>query len=30
MPINGTDTCWAVETPVRYYLKSFGKVGEDT
>ena len=27
MPVNGSDTCWAVETPILYYLESFGRVG---
>eukprot|EP00884_Botryococcus_braunii_P007130 jgi/Botrbrau1/16418/Bobra.0142s0017.1 len=26
MPVNGTDTCWAVETPILYKLKRYGKV----
>lgn len=26
MPINGTDTCWAVETPLVYTLTAYGKV----
>jgi hypothetical protein len=26
MPINGTDTCWPVETPILYKLKSYGKL----
>lgn len=25
-PINGTDTCWPVETPILYKLKSYGKL----
>lgn len=28
MPVNGSDTCWAVKTPVLYYLESFGRVGK--
>lgn len=27
MPINGSDTCWAVKTPILYFLESFGRVG---
>lgn len=26
MPINGSDTCWPVETPILYKLKSYGKI----
>jgi len=26
MPIDDVDTCWAVKTPIRYYLDSYGKV----
>jgi Papain family cysteine protease len=26
MPINGTDTCWPVKTPILYQLKSYGKI----
>lgn len=26
MPINDVDTCWAVKTPIRYYLDSYGQV----
>ena len=27
MPVNGSDTCWAVKTPILYFLESFGRVG---
>ena len=27
MPVNGFDTCWAVKTPILYFLESFGRVG---
>jgi hypothetical protein len=26
MPINGSDTCWPVKTPILYKLKSYGKI----
>ncbi|KAL4539726.1 hypothetical protein Ndes2526A_g02745 [Nannochloris sp. 'desiccata'] len=26
MPIDDVDTCWAVKTPIRYYLESYGQV----
>lgn len=26
MPINGSDTCWPVKTPILYQLKSYGKI----
>ncbi|KAL4420347.1 hypothetical protein ABPG77_006154 [Micractinium sp. CCAP 211/92] len=28
MPLKGKDTCWAVRTPIRYYLSAYGKVEE--
>jgi len=28
MPVNGSDTCWPVKTPVLYYLENFGRVGK--
>ena len=26
MPVNGTDTCWPVKTPIMYTLNSYGKL----
>jgi hypothetical protein len=26
MPINDVDTCWAVKTPLRYYVEAYGQV----
>ena len=26
MPVNGSDTCWPVKTPILYKLKSYGKI----
>ncbi|KAL6776791.1 hypothetical protein ACKKBF_B30930 [Auxenochlorella protothecoides x Auxenochlorella symbiontica] len=28
MPIKGKDTCWAVKTPIRYYVESYGQITE--
>lgn len=28
MPLKGKDTCWAVHTPIRYYLSAYGKLDE--
>ncbi|KAK2076052.1 hypothetical protein QBZ16_001388 [Prototheca wickerhamii] len=28
MPVKGKDTCWPVKTPIRYYVESFGRIGE--